>query len=132
MTKPKPKRSDSYKFAERYEIVTETGCWIWTGHLRIDGYGMFVLDRKPTRAHRASWELHVGPIPDKALVIHRCDVPACVNPAHLRLGTNDENMADMVAKGRQAKGPRIRNSMFTEDQVRAIRADNRSDRKSAV
>jgi hypothetical protein len=79
------------------------GCWLWVGSSDRDGYGNFGSG-KTRRAHRIAYELFVGPNPEGLHVCHTCDEPACVNPDHLFLGTNTQNTADKVAKGRQAKG----------------------------
>lgn len=75
-------------------------CWLWTAHLRSDSYGSFKNKETMQLAHRVSWELHFGQVPDGMCVLHRCDVRSCVRPDHLFLGTQVDNMADMVAKGR--------------------------------
>ena len=108
---------------------TET-CWLWTAALTHDGYGRFVVPLAngawQTRlAHRVAYAALVGHIGDK-LVLHRCDVRNCINPAHLFLGTNKDNTTDMIAKGRAVfTGPRgeaAGNSKLTESDVREIRA----------
>jgi hypothetical protein len=87
-----------------WHFVNKTeACWIWTGSTTPKGYGRIKLRGKTFRAHRLSWMLHNGNIPNSMLVCHQCDNPLCVNPEHLFLGTPDDNMKDMVAKGRQAK-----------------------------
>lgn len=79
-------------------------CWLWTGSLTTSGgYGQIARTRAegPARANRISWEMANGrPVPEGLIVLHDCDTPACVNPAHLRLGTQDENCKDMSRKGR--------------------------------
>jgi hypothetical protein len=76
---------------------SETGCWLWTAARSKSGYGSFA----GRRAHRVAHEFALGPIPPGLHVLHTCDVPACVRPDHLWLGTHADNMADKVAKGRQ-------------------------------
>jgi hypothetical protein len=102
---------------------TET-CWIWTGCKSGGGYGFISRNKVAVHAHRVSWELHNGPIPEGMEILHNCpegDNPACVNPAHLRVGTHAENMADTVIKGQAVKGEQVSISKLTEESVREIR-----------
>lgn len=105
------------RFEDKYVPVPETGCWIWTDCLNTHGYGRICAEGRDKLAHRISWELHVGPIPDGLHVLHRCDVRSCVNYLHLFLGTNQDNVTDKVQKGRQAKGSANGNSRLTEERV---------------
>lgn len=80
---------------------TET-CWLWTGAKVPNGYGAISIGHaKPYQAHRFSWEMHFGPIPNEMQVCHKCDVRLYVRPDHLFLGTRKDNMQDMAQKGRQ-------------------------------
>ena len=91
------------RFYKRF-TVSLTGCWLWDNG-KEQKYGQFKLKGVRHGAHRISWLIHNGPIPDGLWVLHSCDTPGCVNPGHLFLGTNSDNMKDMGSKGRQPKGP---------------------------
>jgi hypothetical protein len=94
-------------------------CMLWQG-AKTNGYGRIKRDGVVVHAHREVHRLVTGDSPEA--VMHTCDTPLCINPAHLRSGTNRENTADMVAKGRQSKGDTHHKSKLTERQVREIRA----------
>lgn len=87
---------------------TEGGCWLWKATLFSNGYGQFFAASKNMRAHRASYLIHKGAIPDGLLVLHKCDVRHCVNPDHLSAGTQMDNVRDCVAKKRSFHGKRTR------------------------
>lgn len=76
------------------------GCWLWFGATDSSGYGSIRLNGKTFGAHRASWICYKGQIPEGLLILHRCDVPCCINPNHLFLGTDQDNAFDKVRKGR--------------------------------
>jgi hypothetical protein len=99
-------------------------CWPWTGRTGSHGYGLIRRgegDYANLEAHRASWELHRGQIMDGLWVLHHCDNRPCVRPDHLFLGTSPDNHADMVSKGRQARGEKTNTARLTESQVLEIR-----------
>lgn len=90
------------------KVHKSTECWEWRGLTDRDGYGRIRpgFGRVYWRAHRLSWLIHRGPIPEGMHVLHRCDNPPCVRPEHLFLGTNRENIDDRVRKGRSLSGER--------------------------
>ena len=100
------KRTLLQRFQDKYVPEVTSGCWLWAASCGADGYGRIYATNGPKLAHRISYELHVGPIPDGLLVLHDCDTPACVNFEHLFLGSNADNSADMIRKGRSAFGER--------------------------
>lgn len=111
------------RFSTKYIESRESDCWIWTAATDVSGYGQITSGRaekfKQIKAHRASWILFVGPIPEGLDVLHSCDNPPCVNPGHLFLGTQLDNSCDMVRKGRC--GTRTKLSW---DDVLSIRASS--------
>lgn len=101
------------------------GCWPWTGPPGYHGYGDVGRGRRSeghAHAHRIAYELTHGPIPDKLYVCHRCDNRICCNPAHLFLGTHEDNQRDKVSKGRMTRGENQWRSELTDEKVRQIRA----------
>jgi hypothetical protein len=90
-----------------FKKVNKTdSCWLWTGALSSRGYGSFRVDGKTISTHRLSYSWFKGEVPEGIFVCHTCDIPACVNPDHLWLGTNSDNMQDMIAKDRHGRSMR--------------------------
>ena len=98
-----------------------TRCWEWIAAHGSDGYGSLKWNKKSERAHRVSWIVAHDEIPQGLFVLHRCDNPPCVNPAHLFLGTRRQNNADRASKGRSADGERSPKHKLTVEQVEEIR-----------
>jgi hypothetical protein len=132
-------KSHSLTLAERLDRYSmpepNRGCVLWTGHCNEFGYGKIRI-RKMKFVHRVAWELANGPIPAGICVCHHCDVPSCINPDHLFLGTHADNMTDRDRKkrGGEAKRRAERNgkAKLTEAKVRAIRSDKRFSRLIAL
>lgn len=117
--KPKPQREPRIKPSpsERFwsKVQKSNDCWVWTGRKTKFGYGMASIKRRRIDTHRLSWEMHNGLIPKGMCVLHKCDNPPCVRPDHLFLGTQKDNVNDMVQKERATS------SLCAKD-VREIRA----------
>jgi len=98
-------------------------CWPWIGSKVTHGYGKFTINGNRISAHRFSYEYHIGPIPDGLVVRHRCDNPSCVNPHHLEIGTQADNMRDRDERGRRKppKGSSHGCAKLTEPDVIEIR-----------
>ena len=116
------------KFLARV-AVDQLGCWRWQGHVADSGYGRLDIRtggrRKTIRAHRHSYTLFVGEIPRGLHVLHRCDVRDCVNPEHLFLGTDKDNIHDCIAKVRFSQ---TRRDLLTEEQIADIKSSTDSHR----
>jgi hypothetical protein len=111
----KPK--DIWEFIEKTD-----SCWLWKGGLNYDGYGVYKKNGVTNRAHRYVWELiNNQKIGDK-IAMHICDTPSCVNPSHLVLGTQADNILDKTTKNRQAKGEKCPQSVLTTEQIKEIRS----------
>jgi len=109
------------RFRWYFRINLVTDCWNWIGAKNRGGYGYFYADKRLIAAHRFSWEILYGPIPENLFCLHRCDNPACVNPSHLFLGTLQDNRRDCVSKNRQAKGSETNKSSLTDKDIVDIR-----------
>lgn len=127
-TKLAQKQHHGLTLKERFDVYTKRkdGCWEWVGYRDPNGYGRMDVSDRPMLAHRVSYLVHYGSIPDGMAVLHKCDQPKCVNPEHLFLGTQADNVRDMHAKGRARKralrGPEHGMAKLDERKVRAIRA----------
>lgn len=112
------------KLKSNIEIDSITNCWKWRKCKDKDGYGFVRIGggaRKLYRAHRISYELFIGCIPAQRQVLHKCDNPSCINPEHLFLGTQQDNMTDCVTKGRRPREEKHYKHVLDEDSVRTIR-----------
>lgn len=112
--------------AERFWHWVEKGapdsCWLWQGKTDKDGYGTLKDGPKLLRAHRISYEIHKGEIPEGHLIRHSCHTPGCVNPRHLSTGTHIDNAMDKVLAGRSRVNEAHPNCKFSDEVVAAVRA----------
>lgn len=117
---------DSTRFWSK--VQRSDGCWLWTAGKLKGGYGFFRLNGRTCQAHRYAYLTEVGPIPSGMEILHSCDTPSCVNPAHLSAGTHRQNMIEMAERiTRVANPPRGEACHFTritEDTVRLIRSSS--------
>jgi DNA-binding transcriptional regulator YiaG len=108
----------------------KNGCIDWTDSLATNGYGKFYMNGKEIMAYRAAWILFVGPIPDGRHVLHKCDRRSCVNVDHLKLGTHNDNMKDMMNRNRVNRNNKW--TKLTIEKVREIRKKFASGIKQPV
>lgn len=129
--KPRTKEEWVQYILSSLEKNSENGCWVFKGRKNKEGYGAICINKKGNqkylRAHRLIYEHYFGPIPKGMLICHDCDNPPCVNPDHLFIGTNKDNMYDKVEKGRASRtiGEKSGMCKLTKAQVEAIRNDKR-------
>lgn len=111
------------RFWKKVNIKDLFDCWEWLGYKNPDGYGIVMRNSRKELTHRTAWILTYGNIPENLCVCHKCDNPSCVNPAHLFIGTMQDNVNDMFSKGRQpyTKGSKGGRAILTEEQILAIR-----------
>jgi hypothetical protein len=109
--------------ARRFWVKVQKGdgCWMWTGSMGAQGYGVIKRAGRFSGAHRISYELNVGEIPEGLIVRHRCDNPSCVRPDHLELGTRADNARDKMLRSRQARGSQHGWSKLNDEQVAEVR-----------
>lgn len=121
-TKPRTLEELRTALLERTKVTGE--CWVCLGPGKWDGYGTITWRGRPWTTHRASYTAFIGPIPRGKHVLHSCDNRRCINPKHLRLGTNADNVRDRNARGRQARGSKIVTAKLKEADIHAIRASH--------
>jgi hypothetical protein len=122
--------TDEERFLQKVN-KTDT-CWLWTGAKHNFGYGCFFYEGKNLKAHQYAYIKYIGEIPEGQLIRHKCDIPACCNPAHLEIGTQADNIRDCIERGRykacsfkpgDMAGENNTKAVLTWEIVRQIRAD---------
>ena len=113
--------SDRSRFLEKTKKNEKTGCLEWTGALDSDGYGVFWWNGRTHRSHRVSYQWFHGSLEEGDVLLHTCDNPICVEPTHLSIGSQSENLTDMKEKGRAAKGSDNANTKLQESDIPTIR-----------
>jgi hypothetical protein len=125
----RPRVAIPEKISKNSVRVPESGCWLWIGSLTNNGYGRMTFGAKTEfLSHRLSYEQKYGEIPNGMLALHHCDVKCCVNPDHIFIGTQQDNMTDKVMKNRQAKGAHHGMARLTEEQAKEVKF---SDQKTS-
>lgn len=117
------------KLKDNVLIDATTGCWLWQRSTAGNGYGQSSYTGTTERlVHRLAFKAFIGEIPKGLIVRHTCDTPQCCNPKHLQVGTQQDNVNDMVERGRAAYGEKAHTTKLTWDTVRAIRSSSESVR----
>lgn len=118
---PFDQKNISHRLGEHATLM-DSGCIEWTGHRCSQGYGRIQVNHKDMRTHRLAYELAYGPIPEGLVVRHKCDNPPCINPSHLEIGTQKDNIRDRDERGRTyvPAGEDSPHSKLTDEDVRLI------------
>lgn len=120
------------RFEEKVFPDPNTGCWLWGGAIQKNGYGCIGMGMRTESAHRVSWILHFGDIPNGMHVLHKCDFPPCVNPNHLEIGTHAKNLRDAADRGRHWTGENHPLAVLKNDDVVAIRSSPKTNKEISI